>query len=228
MTIHGHTKQPSDFIPAASVIVVNQNAAEPRLLLVHRSPSLRFHGDLWAFPGGHIETVDRVSDHDLDTARQCAIRETREETGLHLKNEALVHLARWFSPSIISRRFDTWFFLAVGNYKNVRVDGSEIIDHAWCPASRALLEHNQHIRKLTPPTFVLLSRLAGADHRTYDRQTAANHPVTYFRGRLVDLPDGRCVLYEEDEAYGHGNLSRPGPRHRLWILASGWKYENEY
>ena len=53
-------------------------------------------------------------------------------------------------------------------------------------------------------------------------------PATFFRGRLVDLPDGQCTLYEEDIAYRDGNLYKPGPRHRLWMRDTEWKYEKRF
>ena len=31
--------------------------------------------------------------------------------------------------------------------------------------------------------------------------------------------------YEEDVAYDSADLDVPGPRHRLWMLDSGWRYE---
>ncbi len=153
MNDHFHAKMPSRLIPAASVIIVNNNSVKPSVLLIHRSPELRFHPDLWAFPGGHIDSADRLSDNDLETARRCAVRETHEETGLQLAIEDLIYVARWVTPPNMPRRFDSWFFLAVGSYKNVCVDGREIVDHVWRPASLALLEHQHYIRRLTPPVL---------------------------------------------------------------------------
>ena len=41
------------------------------------------------------------------------------------------------------------------------------------------------------------------------------------------LPAENCgmLVYAGDAAYEGGDLESPGPRHRLWILASGWRYE---
>jgi 8-oxo-dGTP pyrophosphatase MutT (NUDIX family) len=218
----------SALTPAASVIVINERNQESSVLLVHRSPELRFHPDMWAFPGGHIDDSDRVAEDDLQTARRCAVRETAEESGLELKAEDLIHMFRWVSPKQVPRRFDTWFFLTIGRYTDVRVDGDEIIGHTWSPIEQALRDHHGDIRRLTPPVFVLLSRLAALNGRITDRQVLRSTPVTYFKGRLVDLPDGLCTLYEEDEAFRHGDLNRPGPRHRLLMHDMEWTYENQY
>jgi hypothetical protein len=38
--------------------------------------------------------------------------------------------------------------------------------------------------------------------------------------------DGEIVaVWHGDAAYGDGDLNRPGPRHRLWMRAGGWRYE---
>lgn len=221
-----HSGGTPEFIPAASVIIVNDQNEHHQVLLVHRSPELNFHPDLWAFPGGHIDAVDRIEDDKLETARQCAIRETLEETGLDIKAGSLIYMARWITPSKLVRRFDTWFFMAVGDYRNVRVDGREIIGHTWRTPKQAVLDHHRNIRHLTPPAFVFLTRLAEAEPvGTLSIQPTLSNQVPYFRGRVVNLPNGRCTLYEEDEAYCHADLERPGHRHRLWMLESGWNYE---
>lgn len=227
MNSHSQRNTPSKLIPAACVIIVTDHGAGPLALLVHRSPELSLQGGLWAFPGGHVDAVDRVPNDNLATARRCAVREIREETGLTVRAEDLIHMARWISPGYLPRRFDTWFFLTVGTYGNVQVDGREIIDHAWYPPKKALLDHNQHQLRLTPPAFVFLSRMIGMDSLDALRQDAQHNGVPYFRGRPIDLPYGRCVLYEGDVAYDRADLGRPGPRNRLWMQKSGWRYENK-
>lgn len=220
-----HTQ--TNFIPAATVIVVDTTEADPRVLILHRSPRMRFHGDLWAFPGGHVDPSDRIGD-ELETAKQCAIRETREEAGLELKSQDLVYLARWITPKKLPRLFDTWFFLTLGTFENVLVDGVEIVDHDWCKPHQALVDHNDHVRQLTAPTFVFLARLAAMNGNLADLPEINGAPATFFRGRLVDLPDGQCTLYEEDIAYRDGDLYKPGPRHRLWMRDTEWKYEKRF
>ena len=33
------------------------------------------------------------------------------------------------------------------------------------------------------------------------------------------------AMYEGDVAYGTDDVDVPGPRHRLWMVADGWRYE---
>ena len=65
---------------AAAVLVTTGPADALQILLVQRSPALRFFGGYWAFPGGATEDIDRAAG-ELALA-SCAVRELLEETGL--------------------------------------------------------------------------------------------------------------------------------------------------
>jgi hypothetical protein len=43
---------------------------------------------------------------------------------------------------------------------------------------------------------------------------------------LFKVPGGACTVYQGDASFDHGELDRPGPRHRLYMLQSRWRYEN--
>lgn len=65
---------------ATAVLLTSGAAHDPRVLLVQRSPALRFFGGYWAFPGGAMEEADRACG-DL-ASMSCALRELLEETAL--------------------------------------------------------------------------------------------------------------------------------------------------
>ena len=46
-----------------------------------------------------------------------------------------------------------------------------------------------------------------------------------FEPKLVALDDGRCSIYPGDAGYESAALEASGPRHRLWMRDSGWRYE---
>lgn len=59
--------------PAFGVIVVYKEEGENKFLLLHQKP--QFEGDInWTFPKGHSE--------EGETAKECALRELFEETGI--------------------------------------------------------------------------------------------------------------------------------------------------
>ena len=45
---------------------------------------------------------------------------------------------------------------------------------------------------------------------------------------LLDVEGGQVALYHQDVAHGGGALDRPGPKHRLWMVESGWRYERAF
>ncbi len=68
---------------ATAVLVTRGPRTDPELLVVRRSPKLRFFGGYWAFPGGVVDPCDHDGDEDHDDAhRRCALRELVEEVGL--------------------------------------------------------------------------------------------------------------------------------------------------
>jgi hypothetical protein len=46
-----------------------------------------------------------------------------------------------------------------------------------------------------------------------------------FSPRPLRVPGGHCSLYEGDAGFEACDLERPGARHRLWMIESGWRYE---
>lgn len=66
--------EPNSLVPAASTIVVND---EGRVLLQRRTDN-----GMWALPGGAMNLGESLSD--------CAVRETREETGLTVEVTGIV------------------------------------------------------------------------------------------------------------------------------------------
>jgi len=78
---------------------------------------------------------------------------------------------------------------------------------------------------LPPPTFVTLTQLAPYSSAADVLAAAARGPREAFVPRLRLVPEGACTLYAGDAAYDGGDIAQPGPRHRLWIVESGWRYE---
>ena len=219
-----------DLIPAAIVITLRQASPAPRVLLVRRNPALEVQGGAWAFPGGRVSERDGSLEGSqaLITARACAVREMKEETNLSFDPDDLILLTRWVTPVELDKRFYTWIFISAGDNDRVKVDGREIIDHRWCTAQQALERHHGGDMQLTPPAYVILANLARMADVGTGIDTLAGQIPDSFEGRLVDLQDGRCAIYREDAGYADKSLDSDGPRHRLWMRASGWLYEHQF
>jgi 8-oxo-dGTP pyrophosphatase MutT (NUDIX family) len=210
--------------PSATVVVIRDASCGFELLLLERSA----RGGAWVFPGGRIEPEDRSgqSGDAQEIARRTAVRETREEAGLELSAPGLIPISRWITPEIAPKRFDTWFFLSrLDRDQDVRVDGTEIRSHRWIRPSSALEAQRRGEMRLAPPTFVTVSWLADHAEAAAALESLGRQPVLTFRPRIHPLPDGTCILYAGDAGYEAGEVERAGPRHRLWMLPDGWRYE---
>jgi 8-oxo-dGTP pyrophosphatase MutT (NUDIX family) len=225
----------SEPFPSATVAVLRDGDGAPEFLLLRRNAALDFHGGAWVFPGGRIDAADRPTadatpvDRQADiAARRAAVRETREEAGLMLAEDSLVHFATWTTPPVRPKRFRTWFYAAAlpaDAADRVAVDGSEIQDHCWLGAADALAARERGELVLPPPTFVCLLWLAGYRSSAEALAELAKRPARVLTPKLLVVPDGACSLYEGDAGYDDEDLKREGPRHRLWMLADGWRYE---
>jgi 8-oxo-dGTP pyrophosphatase MutT (NUDIX family) len=171
--------------PAATLILLRE---PDEVLMVQRNPALAFMGGFWVFPGGKIES----SDGDAPTA---ARRELTEEVGLSLSEAAeLVPFARWITPLGLSRRFDTWFFLArasdlVGSGE-LRVDDSEIVGARWVSPRAALADGEP----LAFPTRKNLERLAAFDSIEATIAAARREPVEPVLPQIVHSDGSPAVV----------------------------------
>ena len=217
--------------PAASVVLLRDTACGPEILYLRRSPGLRFMGGYWVFPGGRIDLGDHPPGKDTDeeaAARRAAAREAHEEASVRVDPADLHPVCQWTTPVSSPIRFATWFFAAASSSAMVRVDGGEIHDHRWQRPADALEAHRAGEIKFANPTFALTTRLCG--HATVRDALAAVDTWEWEQllGRIHPVEGGRVALYAEDCGYETGLIECEGPRHRIWILDAGWRYERAF
>ena len=130
-------------VPAATAVVLRDGPLE--VLMMRRHVRARFAPDVWVFPGGAVEDVDRRrAQHDLlNSMRYAAARELFEETGVSLGEpldlEKLVWTSRWITPKGSPKRFDTYFFLTcVGRDVVAKADTREAVDITWISPAAAI------------------------------------------------------------------------------------------
>jgi 8-oxo-dGTP pyrophosphatase MutT (NUDIX family) len=200
-------------------------------LLLRRNSKLAFHGGAWVFPGGRIDPEDySASDPPDDYAAACraAVRESYEEAGLTVQTDDLVYLSHWTTPIVLPKRFSTWFFIAAAGLETVRVDGGEIHAHRWMRPHDALDAQRAGEIELPPPTFVTLLKLQ--DYSTAGAALAAiaAQEPEVFLPQHFQIPGGACTVYRGDASFDHDDIDRPGPRHRLYMIKGGWRYEHTF
>ena len=208
---------------AATVVLVRDTSEGLQCLMLRKTKGQAF-GGLWVFPGGRVEEVDGTG---LDGARAAAVREAEEETGLVLTPADLVPFAHWNPPAEAPRRYATWFFLGglPEGAAEVIVDGGEIGDHVWTTPTSAIERHAAGDIDLLPPTWVSLQRIAGLPDVATAVAAVRGGTVDHFTTRIADDEGVLVSMWQPDAGYESGDLTAPGPRHRLAMDPAGWRYE---
>jgi 8-oxo-dGTP pyrophosphatase MutT (NUDIX family) len=210
-------------LDAATVVLVRDGAAGLECLMLRKTSGQAF-GGLWVFAGGRVEPDDGTG---LDGARQAAVREAEEETGLVVDAAALIPFAHWTPPAEAPRRYNTWFFLAPlpAGAAEVVVDGAEIGDHVWTTPAAAHARHQAREVDLLPPTWVTLDRLSPFADVASAMAALGADEVDFFTTRVAHVDGTMVMLWAPDAGYDSGDAAVVGARHRLVMDRGGWLYE---
>lgn len=224
-------------IPAATTVLLRDGEAGPEVLMARRNSRLAFAGGAWVFPGGRVDDADHDGGHPtpndpaamLRAARRAAVREAAEETGAVVDPDSLVWFAHWTPPLEAPKRFATWFFAgpAPAEIAHLRADGSEIHELAWIRPTDAMARRNAGEIELIPPTWITLHSLTGYGSTAEALADLGSRPPEHFVTRFARTGEAMVALYAGDAGYDSGDPSLPGRRHRLWMLAEGWRYERD-
>ena len=213
---------------SATAVLFRGTGTSAEVLLVQRSGRLDFHGGAWVFPGGRVDEPEHAAAGGdiVAAARAAAVREVLEETALVITAADLVPISRWTTPIQSPKRFITWFFLGpAGEGTEVRVDGREIVAGRWVRPADAIAEHRAGELEIPPPTFVTLLTLSEARTLAHAHVEYAAREPQIFEPKIVVGEQGFFSLYEGDAGFEDCDVSRPGPRHRLYSTSRGWAYE---
>jgi 8-oxo-dGTP pyrophosphatase MutT (NUDIX family) len=214
--------------PAATVVLLRDGESGLEVLLTRRSSKLAFHGGAWVFPGGRIDPEDYADAPDdlAAAARRAAAREAKEEAGVDVDPDTLVHFSNWTTPEISPKRFATWFFAGPVAGGNEVADGAETEALQWFGPDEALTARAAGAIELAPPQYVTL--LALREYSSVDdaQRGLAADAIIDFTPRFHFLDGGGAVcVYAEDVAYTDlGALDAQGPRHRLYLRDDTWDY----
>lgn len=204
---------------AGTAVVLRDCADDVEVLMLRRPATGSFPG-AWVFPGGRVDPGDeRDGDDEERAASRAAVRETREEAGIGIRD--LATLSRWVPPAETPVRFRTWFFLAREGGEALRPNPGEIEEALWMTPGGALERHAAGELTLFPPTWVTLHALR--EHRTVD-DAFAIRAFARYETRMQQLERGMRALWAGDEEHPD-QPGAPGARHRLTMAALPWQYE---
>jgi 8-oxo-dGTP pyrophosphatase MutT (NUDIX family) len=193
--------------PSASVILVRDAAAGVETYLLHRHARMPFAASMVVFPGGRVDAADQAG--KSDPVRECAIRETAEETGVRLGDHDLVPWAHWITPEPEPRRYDTQFFLARMPHDQDARDISGETDRAeWDSPAAALAAADRGELAMKPPTRAILLELAEAGNVTELLTAARNRVIEYVQPEVIKTESGWTIRYpirpQEGPGESHG------------------------
>lgn len=128
--------------------------------------------------------------------------------GLKLDLAAMALFARWITPTMMPKRFDTYFYIATAPADQLaKADGWETVDAEWIEPAEALRLAETGERKIIFPTRMNLQLLAEA--------TSADEAIALARARPavvvephVEPREGGPVLVIPPEA-GYGAVTEP-------------------
>lgn len=213
---------------AATVILLRDGAAGLETLMLRRDSKIAF-GGMSVFPGGRIDPGDWAGlapDDELGAARRAAVREAREECGLAIEPDAVLHYSHWTPPPITPRRFITWFFAARACDGEVVIDDGEIRASAWMRPAEALQRRDEGVIELAPPTLVTLSELSRFPDVDSALAAIARRTPERFRTVIAMDEAGMVALWHGDAGYESADPRAFGPRHRLAMpKGAAWRYE---
>lgn len=145
------------------------------------------------------QSVDRGETPFLDVVRSL-------EAQVDLT--ALTVFARWITPKLTPKRFDTWFYIVEAPEDQLAVcDGRETVDAVWIEPAEALRLGAAGQRKVIFPTRMnlqLLAEAGGAD----DALARARARTLVTVEPQVEERDGNRVLTLPPDA-GYGEVAEP-------------------
>ena len=177
---------------ALRIAAVREVYEEAGVLLARDRAGQPFGGDDRA--GAAREAVSKDERSFIDLMRELDLR---------LDLDALSVFARWITPNMMPKRFDTWFYLARANSDQLAVcDGYETVDAEWIEPAAALGLADRGERKIIFPTRMnlqLLAESAGAEQAI----AAARARPAVIVEPWVEVRNGeRYLLLPPDAGYG--------------------------
>jgi 8-oxo-dGTP pyrophosphatase MutT (NUDIX family) len=121
----------------------------------------------------------------------------------YLDLDALTVFARWITPPLTPKRFDTWFYAVSAPAEQLAAcDGRETVDAEWIAPAEALRLAAAGERKVIFPTRLNLMLLAEARDAQDAVARAAARTLVTVQPQVQSRPSGRVLVLPSDAGYG--------------------------
>jgi len=112
-------------------------------------------------------------------------------------------LARWITPPLTPKRFDTWFYAARADSEQLAIcDGWETVDAEWIAPAEALRLAEAGERKVIFPTRMNLQLLAESRSAAEAMERAASRKLVTVEPKITQRPGGSVLVIPPDAGYG--------------------------
>jgi 8-oxo-dGTP pyrophosphatase MutT (NUDIX family) len=136
-------------------------------------------------------------------AGKIAFIDVVRDLGAKLDLHALTVFARWITPSMMPKRFDTWFYIANAPADQLAAcDGRETVDATWIAPSGALNMAASGERKVIFPTRMNLQLLAEAGSAQDAVDRARARTLITVEPQVEDRPEGKVLTLPPHAGYG--------------------------
>lgn len=138
--------------------------------------------------------VDRGERAFLDVVR---------ELGVRLSLDALTVFARWITPTMMPKRFDTWFYVVRAPEGQLAAcDGRETVDAEWIPPAEVLRLADAGERTVIFPTRMNVQLLAEAASAADAVARADARTLVTVLPQVEARAEGRVLVLPPDAGYG--------------------------
>ncbi len=177
---------------ALRIAALREAYEETGILVARHAGGEHFQGSLAAAEARDEIATDSRSFLDLVASLE-----------LRLDLDAPAVFARWITPTMMPKRFDTWFYIAHAPADQLALcDGHETVDAEWVAPAEALLLGATGERTVIFPTRMNLKLLAEATSAADAIARAASRRLVTVTPRVVERDGGRALIIPDDAGYG--------------------------
>jgi len=174
------------------IAAIREVFEEAGILLAKRRDGAPMSGE--ACPMDVRQAVDEGAVAFLDVVRDLEAR---------LDLSALTVFARWITPPLTPKRFDTWFYAVSAPAEQLAAcDGRETVDAEWIAPAEVLRLAAAGERKVIFPTRMNLQLLAEASGARDAVARAAARTLVTVQPQIQQRGGGRVLVLPPDAGYG--------------------------
>jgi 8-oxo-dGTP pyrophosphatase MutT (NUDIX family) len=174
------------------IAAIREAYEESGILLAHHADGRHFAGDERA--AAARDEIAKDKRPFIDLVRELDVK---------LDLGALSVFARWITPVMMPKRFDTWFYVAHAPKDQLAVcDGYETVDAEWIEPKEALRLGAAGERTIIFPTRMNIQLLAEASSADDAIARAQARKLVTVLPEMVERPGGRVLVLPKDAGYG--------------------------